>query len=109
MFIRVCPLADLPPGAILRVETDPPLALFNVAGALYALHDLCTHADAPLSDGDIIEEEDAVECLLHMAKFSLKDGRVLGGPACVPVRTFPIEVRGDEVFVQMDIKEAGDG
>jgi 3-phenylpropionate/trans-cinnamate dioxygenase ferredoxin component len=63
-MIRVCALADLPRGEALRVDLDPPLAVFHTDdGEVYALDDTCSHQDASLADGWL--EGCWVECPLH--------------------------------------------
>ena len=38
-MIEVCPAGDVPEGGAVRVDTDPPIALFKVGGELYAVID----------------------------------------------------------------------
>lgn len=45
-MIPVCRLEDLPVGESVRVDTTPPVAVFNADGELYAIDDTCTHQDA---------------------------------------------------------------
>ena len=51
---------------------DKPIALFNYEGEYYALDDICSHAEASLSEGDVYDCK--VECPLHGAEFDLKTG-----------------------------------
>ncbi|MEU9188736.1 bifunctional 3-phenylpropionate/cinnamic acid dioxygenase ferredoxin subunit [Streptomyces sp. NPDC048484] len=79
-MIPVCRLDDLPVGESVRVETVPPVAVFNADGELYAIDDSCTHQDASLSEGWL--EGCLVECPLHAASFDLRTGQ----PTCLPAR-----------------------
>ena len=79
------------------VEIEPPLAVFNVEGVLYAIDDTCTHAKASLSDGDV--EGCMVECPFHMAQFDLRTGRPRSLPASKPVRTHAVEIRSGTITV----------
>ena len=99
-MIPVCPLSDLPPGAAVRVDGEPPIAVFNADGELYAVDDTCTHQDASLADGWL--EGCAVECPLHAACFDLRTGNPSGPPATKPVRTYPVTVEDGMVFVLVD-------
>ena len=96
-MISVCPVADLPPGAAVRVEAEVPVAVFNVDGELYAVDDTCTHQDASLADGWV--EGCWVECPLHASTFDLRTGAVGGPPAKTGVRTHGVEVRDGVVWV----------
>ena len=71
-MIRVCPLADLPPGEATRVVAHVPVAVFNADGELFAIDDTCTHQDASLSEGWL--EDCLIECPLHEASFDLRTG-----------------------------------
>jgi 3-phenylpropionate/trans-cinnamate dioxygenase ferredoxin component len=104
-MISVCPTTALPPGEAFRVEGDEPIAVFNVAGVLYAIDDTCTHQDASLADGWV--EGCAVECPLHASCFDLRTGKVSGPPAKVPVRTHRVVVQDGMVYVELGI--AADG
>ena len=41
--IYACPVADVPEGEALRIDTSPVIALFNVGGEFYAINDRCSH------------------------------------------------------------------
>jgi 3-phenylpropionate/trans-cinnamate dioxygenase ferredoxin subunit len=100
---QACSVSDLPPGESVRVEAHVPIAVFNVAGALYAIDDTCTHQDASLSEGWL--EGCMVECPLHAASFDLRTGLPTCLPAKRPVRTYPVAVADGMIFVDADIQE----
>ena len=62
------------------------VALFRVDNNVYALDDLCTHAEASLSEGEVFDCK--VECPLHGAEFDLKSGDVVTPPATKAVKTY---------------------
>lgn len=69
------------------------VALFRVAGEVFALHDLCSHGHARLSDGYV--EEDCVECPLHQGLVDIRTGKPRSAPISEPVRSIPArEVEG---------------
>ncbi len=97
-FVRVAAIGEIAPGKALRVEIEEePVALFNVAGTIYAIGDTCTHAEASLSEGDVFG--DCVECPLHGAEFDLKTGKARTLPAVTPVATYPVRVEGEDVLI----------
>jgi len=96
----VADLDDCPPGSLLEVEAGPELiVLANVDGNLYALQNRCSHQDLPLSDGEL--EGDRLECLYHGAKFDVCTGKAMELPAVKPVGTYAVELRGQEIYVQI--------
>ena len=100
-FIRACGIADVPPGSALAVDVDTPsgntLAVVHTGDDWYAVDDECSHAAIPLSEGDV--EGCEIECWLHGSRFDLRTGKPTGLPATEPVATFPLEVRGDDIYV----------
>jgi 3-phenylpropionate/trans-cinnamate dioxygenase ferredoxin component len=100
MWVRVGDETDIEPGEALRVEVDPPIAVFNVDGEFFATEDTCTHEESSLADGYI--DGDVVECSFHFAKFSILTGKVLSLPATQSLRTFPVKVEAGCVYVDTE-------
>ncbi len=103
-MIPVCRVGDLPPGEAVRVDADPPVAVFNVDGEFYAIDDTCTHQDASLADGWL--DGCSVECPLHASCFDLRTGKPSAPPANKPVRTYRVSV-ADGVIVVWPGEAAG--
>ncbi|HUF60938.1 MAG TPA: non-heme iron oxygenase ferredoxin subunit [Verrucomicrobiales bacterium] len=99
-WIDVCSAEDLPPGSLRACS----LAGRDVAvcrledGSLRAVHDLCTHADALLSEGWI--EGRCVVCPLHEARFDLDTGEARSLPATESVETFPVREDQGRILVK---------
>jgi 3-phenylpropionate/trans-cinnamate dioxygenase ferredoxin subunit len=66
---------------------------------VFALGDRCSHAEASLADG--LVSAGTVECPRHGAVFDLRSGAALTMPATRPVPAYPVEVEGDEVYVDV--------
>lgn len=98
--LRVCAVGDLPPGEAMKVETDPPVAVFNVDGEFFATDDTCTHEESSLADGYI--DGDQVECSFHFAKFCIRTGAALSFPAVTPLKTLSVVVDDGEVYLVLD-------
>jgi len=101
----VCASAELLPGEMKTVfdeVTDTPIVVFNLDGDLYALEDLCTHEEFELSSGAFNVAEGSIECVLHGARFDVRDGRALCAPAYTPVVKFPVKREHDAVWVRDD-------
>ena len=101
-LVRLASLSELEPKTALRVELDDDAAIALVRvddGEVYALNDRCTHEEWPLSDGWV--EETEIECSLHGSRFDLRTGSPDSPPALVPVRTYPVQLDGDDVLVDL--------
>ena len=91
-WIDVKPAHALAPGEPAVVELDDTHgAVVKVAGAYYAIQDVCTHDGEHLTGGPV--EGDQIICPRHGARFCLRDGRALTPPAYEPVRTYVTRVR----------------
>jgi 3-phenylpropionate/trans-cinnamate dioxygenase ferredoxin subunit len=102
-IIDVCPLSELPPGAVRIVEwEDVEIGVFNCAGTFYAIEDRCSHDDGPLAEGPFDESKCAVECPRHGSLFDLKSGKPLTLPAYEPVDTFTVIVEDDTIKLEVD-------
>jgi len=64
------------------------VAVYDIAGELFAIEDLCTHDGSPLASG-LVEDHEVI-CPRHGARFSLRTGDALGPPAYEAVATFPV-------------------
>lgn len=99
-MLSVCPLSELPRGEALRVEAEPPIAVFHTEdGEVFALDDTCTHQDASLADGWV--EGCEVECPLHASRFDLRTGAVDAPPAKRPVRSHRVVIQDGMILVEM--------
>ena len=89
---------ELGPGEVMYVEVgNDPVALINLEGDFYALHDMCTHQDASLSDGEVTGDE--IECPMHGGAFEIRTGMPANFPVVVPVETFAVKTEGGKVLV----------
>jgi Ferredoxin subunits of nitrite reductase and ring-hydroxylating dioxygenases len=101
-----CMAEDLPPGTALRVELEGENGPVEVAvvrtedGEVHAIHDLCSHEQISLSDGEV--EGCTLECWLHGSKFDLRTGAPITLPATDPVPVYPVTIDGDRVLVDVD-------
>ena len=98
-FVKVANLSDLGPGSSMTIEANgKAVALFNVEGAVYALDNTCLHRGGPLGEGFL--EGDVVACPWHMWEYNVRTGEKVGDPS-LKVATYPVEVEGNDITVQM--------
>jgi 3-phenylpropionate/trans-cinnamate dioxygenase ferredoxin component len=100
--LDVCPVEELPPGAVKIVVLDSlSVGVFNCGGEYLAIEDRCSHDDGPLAEGDWEPEECVVICPRHGSRFDIRTGRPLSLPAWEPVDTFPVRVEDGIVKVRV--------
>ncbi|MGI8665438.1 MAG: non-heme iron oxygenase ferredoxin subunit [Jatrophihabitans sp.] len=106
MNTRLCALSELADGAALRVElAELDVAVVRVGTEVFAIEDVCSHAEIPLSDGEV--DGCTIECELHGSRFDLRSGKPTGPPATRPVPVFETSVIDGEVFADLDAATEG--
>jgi 3-phenylpropionate/trans-cinnamate dioxygenase ferredoxin subunit len=99
-FVKVCSLADVPDEGAVAVEVeDTPVAVVRVGAEVYALRDVCSHAEVALSEGEVYDH--TIECWLHGSCFDLRTGKPTNPPATQPVPTYRVKIEGDDVYVSL--------
>lgn len=90
---------------IAREHEGRTVMLAKVDGKIYAMDDVCTHAGASLHEGVLGREAGnpyLLTCPLHAAHFDVRTGKVYQEtPWATGTQTFPVEVEGDDVFVEI--------
>jgi 3-phenylpropionate/trans-cinnamate dioxygenase ferredoxin subunit len=99
-FLRACALADVPEEGALGVDVaGVPVAVVRAEGGVFALHDVCSHEEVPLSEGEVYDH--TVECWLHGSCFDLRTGDPTGPPATAPVPVYPVKIEDGDVYVAL--------
>lgn len=86
---------DLPARSpVKRTVGDVSVVVVRTGEAVHVLYNHCSHADAPLSDGEVLDEggELCLRCPWHQSVFRLADGTVVHGPATAPQPAFDTRV-----------------
>jgi nitrite reductase (NADH) small subunit len=102
-FVNVMAASELPPGSCREVSVaGRPVALYNVAGVVYATTNLCLHRGGPLGQGvldgaavlcpwhawswDVTSGENTANPELKLARYAarVEDGRILVCPDPLP-------------------------
>lgn len=85
------PVDAFAPGTATKVEVgDYEVSIIRVGDDLYAIADRCSHAEASLSEGELIDNE--IECPRHGALFDVTTGEALTLPATKPVDTYDVVI-----------------
>src|SRR3569833_588840 len=97
-FVPLMPLADIPGGSMQsRILDSREIVICHTREGLFALDNICTLALARLCEGSL--RATRLICPLHGASFDVRDGRVLGAPATIPLATRPVRVVAGPVEV----------
>ena len=100
-FQRACALGEVAEGSALAVELgSTEIAIVNTTEGVFAISDVCSHAEIPLSEGEV--DGTTIECYMHGSRFDLRTGRPLELPAVVPVPVYPVRVDGGDVLIDLD-------
>lgn len=78
---------------------EVPVAIVRAGGALHAVHNVCTHQYALLSDGYV--EDGWIECPLHQGRFELTTGEAKCAPVTEPIKVYPVKEEGGKIFVDI--------
>ena len=105
-LVKLCATSEIPEGSAKSFEVGTgTLAVYNVGGAFFVTDNECTHGAASLSDG--VLDGDVIECTMHFGAFDIRTGEVVSPPCSIPLRTYKVIVKGDQVCVDLD-KKAGE-
>ncbi len=100
-WIDLCAFGDVIEGESIRVEHgDLSVAVFNLAGKIYVIDDLCTHGPGSLSEGYI--DGETVECDFHGGAFNICTGAVAAAPCTEPARTYAVSVEDGRIRIDPD-------
>jgi len=100
-WIDALAASALPADDVIGIElAGRDIALYSVEGEVYATDNICTHGHARLCDGFLDGHE--IECPLHQGKFDVRDGKPTCEPVTVAIRSYPVKIEGQRVFVQID-------
>jgi nitrite reductase (NADH) small subunit len=99
-FVKAASKNDVSAGRIREIQVgDKTVALANVDGKFCAINGICLHESGPLGEGEL--EGQVVTCPWHGWQFDVTTGRVVGSPTG-GVESYPVEVRGEEVFIDVE-------
>jgi len=99
-FEPVLSLAELPQGAMRACRVaGREILICHTREGVFALDNICTHAHARMCEGRL--RATRIVCPLHGASFDIRDGKVLGPPAVLPLPTFAVRVSDGMVEVAL--------
>jgi len=95
-FVAVLPEAELTDNKPTRASYQgTPIMIVRRGDRLFALAETCSHFGGPLSEGKL--EGDTIVCPYHFSRFSIRDGRVIDGPAVHPQACLDARLRDGKI------------
>lgn len=97
--------AEFPDGTPAAAEARGwKLLVLRRGDAVSVVENRCTHAATRLDTGRV--KDCVVACPLHGARFDLRDGSVLAGPATRPLPVFRARIEAGRVLAELPEKPA---
>ncbi|MCL5292941.1 MAG: Rieske (2Fe-2S) protein [Actinobacteria bacterium] len=91
----------LQPGQKMEVEVAGlEVLLANVDGKFYAINNVCTHRQCPLTAGSLSGK--VITCACHASKFDITTGDVLSGPATRAEPSYRVTVEDGIIAVDVE-------
>ena len=101
-FHSIISVSELPPGERIFLSIGKAsIVLFNIAGAYYAIEDVCSHDDGPVGEGEV--EGTIITCPRHGAKFDLRSGHAVAMPAVEDIPAYPVRVLDSTIQIGVPI------
>ncbi|HDR9134651.1 MULTISPECIES: naphthalene 1,2-dioxygenase/salicylate 5-hydroxylase systems ferredoxin NagAb [Pseudomonadota] len=92
---------EVPEGDVIGINiVGKEIALYEVAGEIYATDNTCTHGAARMSDGFLEGRE--IECPLHQGRFDVCTGKALCTPLTQDIKTYPVKIENMRVMLKLD-------
>ncbi|MBC8145418.1 MAG: nitrite reductase (NAD(P)H) small subunit [bacterium] len=101
---RACTTAELPAGRsrLVFFDDERQVALFNVAGTLYAVSNICPHQHEPVIFEGMVEDC-TVTCPLHGNAYRLDTGEGIEGGA--RLKRYEVRIIDENVYVEIPREE----
>jgi 3-phenylpropionate/trans-cinnamate dioxygenase ferredoxin component len=100
-WVDVCAIGDIEQEDVMRFDKgERTFAIYKSPdGSFFATDGLCTHEGVHLAEGLVMD--DIIECPKHNGRFSYKNGKARGAPACIDLETYPVEVKNGRVRIRI--------
>lgn len=98
---EVCATSDMSPETVRRFDHDGrTFAIYrSPEGEFFATDGYCTHEKSHLVDGEV--DGHIIECSRHFGQFDYRTGEAVELPACVNLRTYPVTVSMEKVWIDL--------
>lgn len=98
--VKISKIDAIPAGELRQfIIEGHEILVINLNGQFYCMPARCTHAGAPLVEGEI--RGDTLICPWHGSNFRVTDGSVLKGPAEKPLKIYHSIVEDNYLVVDL--------
>jgi 3-phenylpropionate/trans-cinnamate dioxygenase ferredoxin subunit len=100
-WIKVCTKDAIDEEDVIRFDHDAKTyAIYrSPEDTFHATDGLCTHEKIHLADGLVMDN--TIECPKHNGRFDYTTGDAIGAPVCINLKTYPLKVEGESVFIKV--------
>ena len=99
-WITACAFDAIDDEDVLRFDfAGHSHAICRYEDKVNATNGLCIHERVQLCKGLVMEH--VITCLKHNGRFDIRDGRSMGAPVCVNLKTYPAEVEDGNILTQL--------
>ena len=100
-WIKACRAVDVETEDVIPVTLNARIyAVYrSPENSYYATDGQCTHEKVLLADGLVMGH--VIECPKHNGRFDYRSGVGLCAPVTENLRTYPVKVDGDDVFIDL--------
>jgi 3-phenylpropionate/trans-cinnamate dioxygenase ferredoxin subunit len=101
-WVAACAVDAIDEEDVIRFDhAGRTFAVYRLEGdAYYATDGLCTHEQAHLADGLVMDG--IIECPKHNGRFDIRTGKARRAPVCVDLRTYPVRVEDGKVMLGLE-------
>ena len=101
-FQPLLPLSGVAVGRMRSCKVgDREVVVCHTREGIFTVDNVCSHAFARMSEGAL--KGTRIICPLHGASFDVRTGRVLGGPAFMPIATYETRVTDGTVEIALPV------
>ncbi len=98
--VKLCKLDAVPSGELRQFSYEEiEVLVINANGQYHCLAARCTHAGAPLVEGELSGE--VLICPWHYSHFQINDGSIIQGPAQKPLQVYPKTIKDGYLFIEI--------
>ena len=100
-WVRVCSMDGIEPDDLIRFDHGGCtfVVIRSPEDEYFCIDGVCTHEHVHLSDGFVMDG--VIECPKHNGQFDYRTGEAMRAPPCINLKTWPVKVENDEVFIEV--------
>tara|TARA_B100001741_G_C16241923_1_gene454373 strand:+ start:125 stop:442 length:318 start_codon:yes stop_codon:yes gene_type:complete len=100
-WIFVCNADEIDEEDLKRFDhNEKTFCIYRLKDGFFATDGICTHEAVHLEDGLVMDDE--IECPMHQGAFNIKSGKAISPPACDDLKTYPVKVEENKIYIQIN-------